>query len=325
MGLAMRTPPAAGLRDVANRDVAPPRNLRAMTEFVVTLIARPEDAADLAAATAAIRAALPVSAETVLAKGIATDLFFVTDEPLTDVRVGLQSLVAGKALDIAVQPVAGRQKKLLVADMDSTIIQQECLDELADYAGFKEKVSAITERAMRGELDFEPALRERVAMLAGLPEATIDRVIAERIRLTPGAQTLVATMRAAGARTILVSGGFTAFTGRVAAMVGFDENQANRLLASEGKLTGTVAEPILGREAKVAALEEALSRLNLSADAAIAVGDGANDLDMLAHAGLGVAFHAKPKVAAAADVRIQHNDLTALLYLQGYARDTFAA
>jgi phosphoserine phosphatase len=222
-------------------------------------------------------------------------------------------------------PLAHRRKKLLIADMDSTMIRQECIDELAAEIGAGEQVAAITARAMRGEIAFEPALRERVALLAGLPVATIGKVIAERIRLMPGARELVATMKAHGARTALVSGGFTAFTGPIAAMIGFDEHRANLLETAGDVLAGTVREPILGRQAKLEALLELRTRLALAPDDTLAVGDGANDLDMLGAAGLGVALHAKPKVAEAADVRIDHGDLTALLYLQGYAREEFAA
>src|SRR5581483_9163641 len=213
----------------------------------------------------------------------------------------------------------------LLADMDSTMIGQECIDELADYAGLKAHVAAITERAMRGEIAFEPALRERVALLKGLPLAVVDDVIAKRITLTPGGRALVQTMGRNGAYTCLVSGGFTVFTSRIAAMIGFDENRGNTLLADGDKLAGAVAEPILGREAKLATLGELRTRLGLSAAETLAIGDGANDLAMIEAAGLGVAYHAKPKVAEAAQVRIDHGDLTALLYAQGYARADFAA
>jgi len=224
-----------------------------------------------------------------------------------------------------VQPLAGRRKTLFVADMDSTMIGQECIDELADYVGLKAHVAAITERAMRGEIAFEPALRERVALLKGLPVAVVDEVIRERITLTPGARTLVATMRKNGGTTCLVSGGFTLFTSRVGAMIGFDENRGNTLVVEDGRLAGRVEEPILGREAKLVTLIELRDRLGLAASETLAAGDGANDLAMIEAAGLGVAYHAKPKVADAAHARIDHSDLTALLYLQGYARVDFAA
>jgi phosphoserine phosphatase len=228
-----------------------------------------------------------------------------------------------QGVDLAVQPAEGRRKRMLLADMDSTMIEQECIDELAEVAGAGEKVRAITARAMNGELDFERALTERVALLRGLDAGVIDRVLAERISLMPGGATLVATMKAAGAHTVLVSGGFTAFSAPIAGRLGFDEHRANRLLTENGKLTGEVAHPILGREAKVAALAEITARLGIAEADVIAVGDGANDLGMLGRAGTGVAIHAKPVVAADCDIRINHGDLTALLYLQGYARDEF--
>ena len=225
---------------------------------------------------------------------------------------------AGATADINIVKSANRRKKLLIADMDSTVIGCECVDELADMAGLKPKVAAITERAMRGELDFPTALRERVALLKGLPLEALARVYAERVRLNAGARALVATMRAHGAYTILISGGFTFFTTRVAQDAGFDAQQGNRLLDDGNALTGEVAEPILGREAKLKALEDAVERLGIAFDNALGVGDGANDLDMIKRSGLGVAYHAKPIVAAAAGVSISHGDLTALLYLQGY-------
>lgn len=234
---------------------------------------------------------------------------------------GMQAL----RIDLVIQPVHGRKKRLLIADMDSTMIQQECIDELADEAGVGAYVASITARAMNGELDFEAALRERVGLLKGLDEAVIDRVIRERITLMPGGQALVATMRANGAYAALVSGGFTAFTGAIAGVLGFDENRANRLLIAGGKMTGQVAEPILGRAAKVQALEEISARLGITSRDAIAVGDGANDLGMLGLAGAGVALHAKPSVQAECDIRVNHGDLTALLYLQGYSREMFVA
>lgn len=224
-------------------------------------------------------------------------------------------------VDVNVVPWADRRKKLLIADMDSTIIACECLDELADMAGLKAKVSAITEKAMRGELDFADALRERVAMLKGLPLTTLERVYTERISLNPGARTLVATMCKHGAHTLLVSGGFSYFTSRVAKDAGFEADQANILVDDGQALTGEVREPILGREAKLAALEKATRLLNLKAEETLAVGDGANDLGMIERAGLGVAYRAKPIVAEAAGARVTHGDLSALLYLQGYSDD----
>lgn len=227
-------------------------------------------------------------------------------------------------LDLAVQPADGRKKRLLIADMDSTMIQQECIDELADEAGVGAYVAGITARAMNGELDFEAALKERVALLRDLPAATIDRVLNDRITLMPGGPELLATMKAYGVYTLLVSGGFTAFTSAIAARLGFDENRANTLLAQDGKLTGEVAMPILGKAAKLQALEEVTMRLGITPEDAIAVGDGANDLAMLKRAGAGVALHAKPVVSAECQLRVNHGDLTALLYLQGYSRDEFA-
>jgi phosphoserine phosphatase len=226
-------------------------------------------------------------------------------------------------IDLCVQPLDGRKKRLLVADMDSTIINVECLDELADFAGVKAEVSAITERAMRGEVDFEGALRERVAMLKGLEVTALDRCYEERVRLNPGARTLVRTMAANGARCVLVSGGFDAFTRRVAEAAGFHLDRANQLLEQDGALVGLVAEPILGRAAKLAALEDEAALAGLELADTIAVGDGANDLAMIKAAGLGVAYRAKPVVAAEADARLDYADLTALLYFQGYSADAF--
>ena len=229
----------------------------------------------------------------------------------------------GMGVDLVIQPTEGRKKKMLLADMDSTMIQQECIDELADEAGVGDRVKDITARAMNGELDFEGALTERVGLLKGLPEAIIDKVLAERITLMPGGKELVATMRANGGYAALVSGGVTAFTAKVAHELGFDENHANTLLVDGGQLSGDVARPILGRQAKVDQLEKISARLGITEADVIAVGDGANDLGMLGRAGTGVALHAKPSVAAECDVRINHGDLTALLYVQGYARDAF--
>ena len=230
-----------------------------------------------------------------------------------------------QGIDLAIQPAKGRQKHMLLADMDSTMIEQECIDELADEAGVGAYVADITARAMNGELEFEDALRERVALLKGLDESVITKVLEKRITFTPGGRELIATMKARGGYAVLVSGGFTAFTAHVAEALGFDENRANTLLAESGKLTGAVAEPILGRDAKVAALDEITARLGLQASDVIAVGDGANDLGMLDRAGAGVALHAKPAVAAQCDLRVNHGDLTALLYLQGYRIDDFVS
>lgn len=233
-----------------------------------------------------------------------------------------QSLQAD-GVDLVIQPAEGRRKKMLLADMDSTMIRQECIDELAAEAGVGDRVAAITARAMNGELDFEAALDERVGLLLGLPETVIGQVLDTRITLMPGGYELVQTMKANGGYAALVSGGFTAFTARIAAALGFDENRANTLLAQDGRLTGKVARPILGREAKVTALEEITARLGLAEADVLAVGDGANDLGMLGRAGTGVALHAKPSVQAQCKVRINHGDLTALLFIQGYARSEF--
>jgi phosphoserine phosphatase len=261
-----------------------------------------------------------------LAPGVADDLTFsLAEERHAGLRAGLRDYLAGAPIDIVLQPAERRRKRLLIADMDSTIIRQECIDELADFAGKRAEISAITERAMRGELDFESALLERVAMLKGLPEAALQEVFDRRISLNPGARTLVATMKKLGATTALVSGGFSFFTSRVAAAAGFDTHQANRLLIENGRLSGDVARPILGRSAKDAALVRLAGEGKIPLEQTLAAGDGANDLSMLGRAGLGVAFRAKPKVAAAADARIDHGDLTALLYLQGVPQTEFIA
>jgi phosphoserine phosphatase len=248
---------------------------------------------------------------------IAADLFAEAVDA-RKLEADLRRLLGEAAVDVIVQPAATRRKALFLADMDSTMIGQECIDELAAYVGLKEKVSGITERAMRGEIAFEPALRERVALLKGVPLAVVGEIIAERITLTPGGRELVMTMRANGAYTALVSGGFTVFTGPIGATIAFDEHRSNILLADDGILRGEVADPILGKQAKLDALIELRAQRGLAPEQTLAVGDGANDLAMLGEAGLGVAFRAKPAVAAAADARLDHADLTALLYAQGY-------
>ena len=258
-----------------------------------------------------------------LADGVACDIALKDGMSAEIALDRIRAVIGELPVDAAVQIAETRRKKILIADMDSTMIGQECIDELAAEVGLKDKVSDITARAMNGEIAFEPALRERVALLKGLPVEVIAQVIDSRITLTPGGRELVATMRANGHYTALVSGGFTSFTSVVAAMIGFDENRANILESENGVLSGTVREPILGKQAKVDALEEIAARLDLDPSDAIAVGDGANDLGMLFRAGSGVALHAKPSVAAQAGIRIDHADLTALLYLQGYRRSDF--
>ena len=248
---------------------------------------------------------------------VAADLFAeAADARKLEADIGAE--LDGAAIDIIVQPAATRRKALFLADMDSTMIGQECIDELAAYVGLKELVAGITERAMRGEIAFEPALRERVALLKGVPLSVVDEIIRDRITLTPGGRELVRTMRANGGYTALVSGGFTVFTGPISAAIGFDEHRSNVLLADGGILRGEVAAPIVGMQAKLDALVELRTRFGLAPEATMAVGDGANDLAMLGEAGLGVAFRAKPAVAAAAGARLNHADLTALLYAQGY-------
>ncbi|MEP7030448.1 MAG: phosphoserine phosphatase SerB [Pseudolabrys sp.] len=290
---------------------------------VATLIG-PPDALNAAALMRA-RAALPAAAEPQRLGPDAADIPFTLSAG-GDQR-GLADQLRGllPGIDAVVQQASNRRKKLFLADMDSTMIGQECIDELADFAGLKAHVAAITERAMRGEIAFEPALRERVALLKGLPVKTIDEVIEKRITLTPGGKTLLATLRKHGGYCGLVSGGFTLFTDRIAKMIGFDEARANRLGIDGSALSGKVDEPIFGRQSKRATLIELRTRLKLATDDTMAIGDGANDMDMIAEAGLGVAYHAKPAVAAAAAARIDHGDLTALLYVQGYRRDEFVA
>jgi phosphoserine phosphatase len=295
--------------------------------FVATLISAPAASALDEPVVALARASLPAASEAQwLDPGIAVDIPFAAHEAIDirDLSKTLLAVLAPRPVDVIVQAAEGRRKRLFIADMDSTMIGQECIDEMADFVGKKAFVAAITERAMRGEIEFEPALIERVALLKGLPVSVIDEVIQSRITLTPGGRTLVATMRAHGAHTCLVSGGFTQFTAKLAAMIGFDENRGNRLLVgTDGRLAGRVAEPILGREAKLNTVIELRSRLGLARQDTLVVGDGANDLAMIQEAGLGIAYHAKPKVAVAAAARINHGDLTALLYAQGYRRDEF--
>jgi len=301
--------------------------------FVATLISNPAAPSLDAVAIERARRALPAAQAPIwLDPGVAADIPFTgsgentqaTDQRALADRVG--AALAGAPVDVVLQGAAGRRKQLFLADMDSTMIGQECIDEFADFVGMKQQVAAITERAMRGEIEFAPALRERVALLKGLPASIADKVIDERISLTPGARTLVATLRKNGTYTCLVTGGFTLFTRRVAAMIGFDENRANMLIVdAAGRLTGEVAEPIFGREAKLATLIELTRRLGIAAEATLVAGDGANDIAMIEAAGLGVAYRAKPKVAKAAAARIDYGDLTALLYAQGYRRGEFVS
>jgi phosphoserine phosphatase len=256
-----------------------------------------------------------------LDEGVAADLVFTGD--LKAKRAALERALAGEPIDVIAQPLAGRRKRLLIADMDSTLIGQECVDELADVAGVGDRVAVITERAMRGEVAFAPALRERVALLHGLPESVVQDVLKDRITLNPGARVLVQTMRANGAYVAIVSGGFRQFTRAIRERLGADEDRANVLMVDGGKLTGKVIEPILGEGAKLDALKEIAGAMGATLVDTLAVGDGANDLPMLQAAGLGVAYRAKPKVAAGADARVEHTDLSALLYAQGFARRDF--
>ncbi|MXN49703.1 phosphoserine phosphatase SerB [Shinella sp. AETb1-6] len=291
--------------------------------FVATLVANPSN--PVLTPSLAEKAADAVKASGLywLADGIACDIALRDGSDIEAASAALRTIIGDAPVDLAVQAAETRRKKLLIADMDSTMIGQECIDELAAEVGLKDKVATITARAMNGEIAFEPALRERVALLKGLPVSVIDEVIEKRITLTPGGRELIATMKAKGYYTALVSGGFTVFTSRIAATLGFHENRANILLDADGRLTGEVAEPILGKQAKVDALNEIAARLGISPEEAMAVGDGANDLGMLHLSGAGVALHAKPAVAAEAKIRIDHGDLTALLYLQGYRKSDF--
>ena len=290
--------------------------------FIATLIAADRlSSGDISAAEDRLRAAgIDPAGRSWIEDDKACDLLF-SGEP-APARAALEGAIG--SVDVIVQGEAARRKKLLVADMDSTMITVECIDELADYAGLKAEVAEVTGRAMRGEIQFEEALRARVALLKDLEESAIDRCRSERVRLTPGARSLVRTMRRDGALTILVSGGFTRFAVPVGGEIGFERIIANRLLGKGGRLSGTVGEPIVGAETKRSALLDALAERGLEAEESLAVGDGANDIPMLETAGLGAAFRAKPAAAAAADARIEHGDLTALLYAQGYARSQWA-
>ncbi|MBT5267493.1 MAG: phosphoserine phosphatase SerB [Rhodospirillaceae bacterium] len=279
-------------------------------------------------ASAAQSALATVSAETGdigwLAPEIACEIPFSGSEARADVLNRTRDAIGDSPVDVNIVLSEGRAKRLLVADMDSTMITSETLDDLAEFCGLKDTIAPITARAMRGEIGFEDALRERVAMLKGFPASLLDRLLAERIELTSGSGTLVATMRANGAYAALVSGGFTFCTSHVRQLLGFDEDRSNTLLLEGDKLLGKVLEPILGQDAKVTALNELAGQIGATPADALTVGDGANDMAMLKAAGLGVAFRAKPAVAAAAAHRIDHGDLTALLYLQGYSQTSFA-
>ena len=291
--------------------------------LVATLIANPKNPVLVPALGEKAADAVSASGLYWLADGIACDIALKDGTTEAEAEASLRGVIGDAAIDLVVQSAETRRKKMLIADMDSTMIGQECIDELAAEVGLKEKVATITARAMNGEIAFEPALRERVALLKGLPVSVVDEVIEKRITLTPGGMELIATMKASGGYTALVSGGFTVFTSRIAETLGFHENRANILIEDDGKLAGFVAEPILGKQAKVDALNDIAAKLGIHTDDAIAVGDGANDLGMLHLAGSGVALHAKPAVAAEARMRINHGDLTALLYIQGYRKSDF--
>ncbi|HWI28748.1 MAG TPA: phosphoserine phosphatase SerB [Stellaceae bacterium] len=297
-----------------------------MSLNVLTLIAAPGATAPAAAAVESVVEALKrlgaaVSARRWLAPDVACDIPFEDldpDQADAAARVALQAL--GGSFDLVAQPESGRRKRLLLADMESTIIENEMLDELADLVGLKPRIAEITRRAMNDEIDFATALRERVALLKGLPQSALAEAGA-RIRIMPGARELVATMRADGAYAVLVSGGFRVYTGRIRREVGFDLDIANEMVIENGRIAGTLREPILGRDAKLEGLKRLAAERSLPLAATLAVGDGANDIDMVAAAGLGIAFHAKPALRQRARSRIDHADLTALLYVQGYRAD----
>lgn len=293
---------------------------------IATLLADPARPALNDALLAAAQPMLPgAGSPTWLAEGIAADIPFTAENAALRALTGqIRSRLGGVPVDVVLQTARDRRKKLYLTDMDSTVIEQECIDELADFAGLKEHVARITERAMNGEIEFEPALRERVALLQGLPVSVVDEVIEKRITLMPGGTTLVATLRKNGVHTCLVSGGFTLFTARIAAMIGFDEHRGNVLVVEDGKLVGRVEEPILGKDAKLKTLKELTARFRLKPEDTLVSGDGANDMPMIEAAGTGIAFRAKPRVAENAPARIDHGDLTALLYVQGYRREEFA-
>lgn len=293
-------------------------------DSVLTLIAAPGTSLDSSTVDAARRAlGGGAGAADWLAPALACDISFAELDPVK-AQNAVRAALGGAKLDLLVQPASGRRKRLLVADMDATMTEGETIDELAALAGIGPEIAAITSAAMRGELDFPSALRRRVGLLKGLPVAALHKV-RDAMKPMPGALILVATMREHGAHTVLVSGGFDLFTSRARALIGFDEERGNRLEVADGKLTGRVIEPILGRDAKLEVLTSTAKSRGIPLADTLAVGDGANDLGMVQTAGLGVAFHAKPVVAEAARARVDHGDLTALLYMQGYRRDEFAA
>lgn len=294
-----------------------------MTSTVLTLVADPNNNSSFSSIVEAVGARLhELGAKHIrtdwLKADVACDLYIDRSVPLEDLRATLDDV------DYCLQPVQYRKKKLLLADMDSTIITVECIDELADFAGLKEEVSAITEKAMNGELDFDDAFRSRVAMLKGLHEDVLQKVFDERVKLMPGARILIQTIKANGAYTALVSGGFTFFTSRVRDQVGFDMDDSNTLLFEDGELIGKAAEPILNSQAKLNKLNRLIEKLMVSREESVAIGDGANDIPMIEAAGLGVSYHAKPKAAAAANAMIRYGDLTTLLYYQGYRFEEFS-
>lgn len=291
--------------------------------FVATLIAHPSNPILTSVVGEGVAKAISASGLYWLADGIACDIAIPDGVDLKIVEENIQREIAGRPIDLAIQDTDTRRKKMLIADMDSTMIEQECIDELAAEVGLKDKVSFITARAMNGEIEFDAALRERVGLLKGMSVDVVDEVIRSRITLMSGAKTLVSTMKQNGAYCALVSGGFTVFTGPISQEIGFDEHRSNVLLEKDGVLSGQVADPILGMQAKVDALNDISQKLSIEPQDAIAVGDGANDLGMLSLAGSGVALHAKPTVAAQAKIRLDYADLTALLYLQGYRKSDF--
>jgi phosphoserine phosphatase len=299
-----------------------------MEQFVITLIAAPgqplPDEIPQQLTAALNQSGVTVNEVRIIAPHRAVDMIY-TGSNQASVRLVVAEFLGAQPIDAIIQPLQHRRKKLLISDMDSTMIEQECIDELADFIGKKDIISAITERAMNGELDFKAALRERVALLAGLPEEALHQTFTNRITLMPGAKQLVGVMKHNGAQCILVSGGFTFFTGKVAKALGFDADEANILEIAHGKLTGKVIEPILDKEAKLLSLKHHAAQHGLALDDTMAVGDGANDLPMILAAGLGVAYHAKPTVRAQAAAALNHNDLSALLYVQGYGQQEIDA